>query len=133
MSLENQQTVSAQVVLRSASGRRVGGEAAITAETIREFAPSQDTVARATEAFAAMGFKVGPMIGISFSITAPVDAFEKVLRTRLRLAERGGVEAVEEDGSGSYELPLDSLPEQIADLVETVTFTPPPDFGPTEF
>lgn len=133
MSLEKKQIVSAQVVLRSSEGKAIHGKTIITAQTIKDFAPSSEAVARATGAFANAGFDVGPMVGISFSITAPVSTFEEVFRTRLRREERGGVEAIKEDGSGSYELPLDSLAESITDLAVAVTFTPPPDFGPTEF
>ena len=133
MSLEKEQLVSAQVVLPSASGKATNGETIITSENIQDFAPSPETVARASEAFAAAGFDVGEMVGISFSISATVSTFEQVFQTRLRQNEQGGVEAVQEDDSGSYELPLKSLPESLASLIVAVTFTPPPDFGPTEF
>lgn len=133
MHLEKKQIISAQVVLRSASGKAIDGETIITSENIRDFVPSPETVARASETFAAAGFDVGEMVGISFSISATVSTFEQVFETSLRQEERGGVEAVQDDGSGSYELPLDALPESLANLVVAVTFTPPPDFGPTEF
>lgn len=131
--LEEKRIISAQVVLRSASGKAIDGETIITAENFQDFAPSPETVTRATEAFAAAGFDVGSMAGISFSISATVSTFEQVFRTRLRQEERGSVEAVEDDGSAGYELPLEALPESLANLVVAVTFTPPPDFGPTEF
>ena len=133
MHLEKEQIVSAQVVLRAASGKAIDSETIITTENIQDFAPSSETVARASEAFAAAGFDVGEMVGISFSIAAPVNTFEQVFKTRLRRDERGGVEVIQDDGSGSYELPLDALAESLADFVVVVTFTPPPDFGPTEF
>ncbi|MCP4542745.1 MAG: hypothetical protein GY832_36950 [Chloroflexi bacterium] len=133
MSLEKEQLVSAQVVLPSASGKVIDGETSITSKNIQEFAPSPKLVARATEAFAVAGFDVGAMVGISFSISAPVSTFEQVFKTRLRQEDRGGVEAIQDDGSGSYELSLDALPKSLADLVVAVAFTPPPDFGPTEF
>jgi hypothetical protein len=61
---------------------------------------------------------MGDMVGNSFSITAPESTFERVFGTR---------------GAGSLELPLHALPKTLTDHVEAVTFTPPPDFGPTNF
>lgn len=133
MSLGKQQVVSAQVVLRPASGKSIRSQLAITAENIGDFLPSAETALTATQAFAAAGFEVGPVVGISFSITAPVETFEKVFDTHLRLEERGGIKAIGPDKSVSLELPLQALPKAITDNVEAVTFTPPPDFGPTEF
>lgn len=133
MSLPKEQVVSAQVILRSASGKVISSETIITAETIKDYVPAVEAVTRATAAFAAAGFEVGPMVGISFAITAPVSLFEQQFQTQLRLAEAGGVEAVKADGSGSYELPLAALPSSLANLVTAVAFSPPPDFGPTNY
>ncbi len=132
MSPAKKDPASAQVILRSASGKVIDGATSITSQNVREFAPSDESVVRAAEAFAAAGFDVGAMVGISFSISAPVGRFEQVFKTRLR-QERGGLEAIQDDGSGSYELPLHGLPESLASLVVAVAFTPPPDFGPTDF
>lgn len=133
MSLHQQEIISAQVVLKSASGKPFEGTTVITSANIRDFLPSAETVAKVTEAFTAAGFDVGPMVGNSFSITAPVSTFEKVFRAQLRRQENGGVVAVKDDDSSSYELPLAGLPQSLTELIEVVTFTPPPDFGPTEF
>ena len=113
-SAENMQ--SAQVVLRPASGRRLEG-ARITAETLAEYAPSPDAAGRAMQAFAAAGFQTGPMVGNSFSITAPASTFERMFGVRPPVAE--------------LNLPHDRLPPSIANDVEAVVFVPPPDFGPT--
>jgi hypothetical protein len=133
MSLQNQQIVSAQVVLRPASGKPIDGQTAITAANIKEYVPSAEAVARAQRAFKAAGFDVGPVMGNSFPITAPASTFERVFQTRLRRQEPGGVEAVSDDGSARYELPRQGLSPEIESLVLAVTFTPPPDFGPTRF
>jgi hypothetical protein len=132
MSLKKAQIVSALVVMRPASGKPLG-RAVITAETLGQFVPSVDAVARVKQAMTDRGFEVGDLVGISFSITAPVRTFETVFRARLRREPRGGIEVVQADGSGSYQLPLQELPQTIAENVESVTFTPPPDFGPSEF
>ncbi|MBI3970031.1 MAG: hypothetical protein HY332_01970 [Chloroflexi bacterium] len=133
MSLGDQETVSAQVVLRPAGGRTLDGQSTITSETIGAFLPSSEAVATAREAFRAAGFDVGPVVGNSFSITAPAGTFRKAFNTQLRREARGSVQAVKEDGGAGFELPLEHLPEPARGLVSAVTFTPPPDFGPTNF
>jgi hypothetical protein len=133
MALSKEQVVSAQVLLRAASGKPITGDTVITSDNIKDFAPAAEAVARASAAFAAARFEIGPAVGISFSITAPISTFEKVFKTQLRLAPGGGVEAIKADGSGSYELPLNALAAGLANLVTAVTFTPPPDFGPPSF
>lgn len=125
--------ISAQVILPSASGKVVDGETVITAENISDYVPSPDTVAKASEAFTQLGFHVGQMVGISFSITALASTFEEVFAVQLCQEANGGIMALEEDGSATYEIPLRALPESVSALVISVTFTPPPDFGPTEF
>jgi hypothetical protein len=132
MPSKKRQQVSAQVVLRPASGKSPHKRAAITSENISEYLPSAEAAARAQERFASHGFEVGPVVANSFSITAPVETFEKVFGTRLILEGEGARRSVRA-GSGSYELSLDSLPESLSESVEAVTFTPPPDFGPTSY
>ncbi|HYJ47125.1 MAG TPA: hypothetical protein VEV81_10985, partial [Pyrinomonadaceae bacterium] len=94
--------------------------------------PSDETAAKAQRAFKALGFEVGPVVGNSFSITAPASAIEKVFKTKIRreAGRKGAVKAATAKGPGSYELPVDRLPPEIAADVEAVTFSPPPDFGP---
>jgi hypothetical protein len=112
-------TVSAQVLLRPASGRRIGGRDEITSENIRDYAPPADAVALARRTFEADGFEVGPLVGVSFSIAAPVSTFERVFKTPITV-----------EGRSSLELPLDALPEPLRRVIETVTFERPVDFGP---
>lgn len=134
MTLKKNQIVSAQVVLQPASGKSLSSETAITSETIGDVLPSQDAVAVARKAFTEAGFEVGKVVANSFSITGPVSTFEKALKTRLqREPESGAVKAVRTDGSATYELPLNGLPREVARIVEAVSFTPPPDFGPTNY
>jgi hypothetical protein len=128
-----QPVLSAQVLLRSASGKQAGGGAAITAANIGEYLPSSEAVAGARKAFAERGFQVGNVVGNSFAITASGKTFEKVFHTRLRRGAKGEVTVQGKSEPGSYELPLGDLPKDIARFVEAVTFTPPPDFGPTSY
>jgi len=119
------ETVSAQVILRPATGRSLEG-VAITAATIQDYAPSRQAIVLAQQTFARAGFEVGEVIGNSFSITAPLSRFEQFFGTRLRRS-RAGLRT----DRGNLELPSRALPPQLSTHIEAVTFTPPPDFGPT--
>jgi hypothetical protein len=125
--------ISAEVLLRSASGRAVDGTTIITAATIKEYAPAPESVAKAQKVFADAGFQVASLVGISFSISGPSTLFTEFFKTRLQFNARSGVLSINSDGSTSYELPLNALPKSISDLVIAVTFSPPPDFGPSDF
>ena len=125
--------LSAQVVLRPASGKRVSGKDAITAANVAEYLPAPAAAEAARRAFAGLGFQEGNVAGNSFSITAPKKTFEKVFHTKLREGDRGEVTVESKRGAGGHELPLSSLPESVRRHVEAVTFTPPPDFGPTDY
>jgi hypothetical protein len=128
--IDKQQFISAQVVLRPASGRVADGKAVITSETIKDFVPSVEVANSVMQGFNATGFQLGSLAGNSFSITAPVNTFERVFHTQFRRDGRGGVEAMRDDGSGTYELTLHTLPTAMSQHIVAVTFTQPPAFGP---
>jgi hypothetical protein len=111
-------SLSAQVLLRSASGEAPAGDAVITAATLERYLPSPEAAERVRDRLARAGFEVGPLVGNSFSITAPVETFEKNFGSGVREAAEKG-----------QEIPADDLPREVA----AVTFTPPPDFGPTSY
>jgi len=133
MFLDEKEAVSAQVVLKSASGKSFDDLTEITAENVHDFLPTDEAVTMATEAFMLAGFQVGTVVGNNFSISAEVGNFEKVFNVRLRYQTSGEVMAVRDDGSSSYELPIKDLPTSLGDLIEVIIFTKPPDFGPTDF
>jgi hypothetical protein len=74
-----------------------------------------------------LGFEVGPLIGTSFSITAPVDLFRRSFGEDDPVAASPPWAA----GAESLELPVDRLPDEAAGAVWSITFSPPPDFGPS--
>lgn len=117
-------------MLRSASGTAPDSNTAITAENVREYLPSLSSITEARHAFEAAGFEVGQAVGNSFSITAPKSTFEKVFKVKLKEEKEKGVTTSDE---GSYEVPISKLPEDLRREVTAVTFTPPPDFGPTNY
>lgn len=128
------QLVSAQAVLKSGSGKSFDGQTAITAENIADYSPSPDSVTAAAAGFREAGFEVGNMVGNSFSITAPKSTFEKFFKIRLKAEDSGEVKlASAPDTGGGYELPLKALPRNLSQVVAAVTFSPPPDFGPSSY
>ena len=129
MQLDRNEIISAQVMLLPASGKKIGPDTQITAENIEEFAPPPDAYLIASGAFRSIGFEIGPLVGVTFSITAPAGTFENMFKADLQRSVKGGVECI----GGDLEFPLDHLPDNVRKIIQTVTFTEPPDFGPTEF
>jgi hypothetical protein len=124
--------VSAEVILRPAGGRRVSGQDRITSENVQAFLPDPSAVSGVSEFFRRVGFEVSEAVGLSFSIAGPVSLFEGVFGEHLSLTGEGRITEIRTDG-GRLEMPLDRVPPELADLIEIVTFTPPPDFGPTDY
>jgi hypothetical protein len=122
----NEPLASAQVVLRSASGRAPTGSDVISAETLGEFLPTPDAVEKVKQFFTAAGFDVGSVVGNSLSITAPAQLFERVFKARPRRLPSGGLSV----RGGGTELPLDALPAPVRAHIAAVAFPEPPAFGP---
>lgn len=129
MPLEKNDIVSAQVVLKSASGYQIGPGTLVTSKNIGIFSPPAGAFSQVSKAFRSMGFQTGPLVGPSFSITASVERFETAFKLNLRRSEKGGIES----DRGSLELTLEHLSNDLRNIIQTVTFSTPPDFGPTEF
>ena len=121
--------LSAQVMLRSASGTAPDANTVVTADNVREYLPSSSSITEARRAFEEAGFEVGQVVGNSFSITASKSTFEKVFKVKLKEDKEKGVMSDE----GNYELPTSKLSQELRRDVAVVTFTPPPDFGPTNY
>lgn len=125
--LKKKEIISAQVLLRTGAPLDA---AKLTAQEIAKIVPPASVVEKTRAAFEAAGFAVGPAVGLSFSITAPVRVFEQIFKTRLSRDARGGIIT---DAGGAETLPLSNLSPTLAENIEAVTFTPPPDYGPTNF
>ena len=125
--------ISAQVIFRPASGKKLDPKTPITAENIAQFVPRPESVETATRLFAKFGFEVTPLVGNSFSITAPEAVFEKAFRIQLQTSAEKGAMFVDDEGDARRRLPRKLLPKEIRDTVEVISFTEPPDFGPTQF
>ncbi|HEX2296551.1 MAG TPA: hypothetical protein VHN37_14750 [Actinomycetota bacterium] len=98
----------------------------LTAANIERFAPDAGAIESAQAFFRERGFDVGPVVGISFAITAPLDRFRATfpdVETRQR-------RALDRPDAQEETLGLESLPDDVARGIEAVTFTAPPEFGP---
>ena len=120
--------ISAQVIIRSQSGETIRGDVPITASNIGRYSPAPDDVEKVQQAFRDAGFVVGNMVGVSFSITAPLSRFERFFRTKLRVAERGEVALKGQDApAGGLELSPTHLPRDAASRIAGVVFSPAAD------
>jgi hypothetical protein len=105
--------------LRSALVVLLPGPVTTAGQRASEAPPPRQVVEQVTSAFAARGFQVGPCVGISFSITADASLFERTF----------GVDPQSKRFRGP-ELPMDRIGPEISQLVDAVTVTEPPAFGP---
>ena len=134
MAPKEKKLLSAQIALRPASGKAFNAQTAITSENIADYLPAPETVTAAQKAFAEAGFEVSNPVGMSFSITAPASTFEKVFKVKLEIDDRGGIKEGDHKGKDqTYELPVEALPTELRQHIAAATFSPPPDFGPTNY
>ena len=99
MALPKGEIISAQAVLLPASGQPISPDAQITSRNLAQFEPSPEAVEQASRLFRALGFQVGGMAGISFSITAPVGTFREVFKARLQRSAAGGIQCLGDQGA----------------------------------
>jgi hypothetical protein len=133
MNNQNEQTLSAQVVLKPKDGRDLPSAADITAENIERFLPAAEDFRKAQKNFTDAGFEVDGGFANSFSITGKRKLFEIFFNTKIFTNERQAVKTRSGDRPESSELPLANLSAALKEIVATVTFTEPPDFGPENF
>jgi subtilase family serine protease len=131
--LDPNQKISAQVLLRSATGATIDGNTIITSENISRYTPAPATAQAAAQFFKDSGFEVTPLVGISLTISGTAEHFSQFFDTSLTVDRSGGIKAVMNPQTTKEELPLNSLPKSTLDLITAVTFSSPPDFGPTNF
>jgi hypothetical protein len=75
--------------------------------------------------FTSAGYEVHAPLGSSFGIAGPKSQFEATFGLPLVVNEENLVTTVTTE-SGSLELPLDSLPENLRPIVESIRFIEPP-------
>lgn len=133
MLLSNEIIISCQVILRSSGDLKITENIEIDSSNIKKYLPKPETVSKATKYFSAAGFTVGHQVGVSFSITADVITFKRVFNLGLEKSVDGSVMFKKENGSLTRELPIELIPVELVDLVQSVVFLDAPDFGPSNF
>jgi hypothetical protein len=123
--LEEDETISAQVILSSATGQKLGPTSQVTKHTLRHYTPSADHSAKAIKLFEMLGFEVGPLIGISFSLTGPVAMFRKVFDVDLRREEDKSLVVLDSRGGANPELPATALSDELRHLIAHIVFESP--------
>ena len=113
--------LSALVVLRPASGGDLGADQTITSANVEETLPAPEAVDQVRRYFQERDLEVTEAYGSSFSISAARERLEQLL----------GVELSDEVLAKGAEIEPGFLPPELAEHVQAVVFTPPPDFGPT--
>lgn len=131
MSQQEKEKLSAQVIMNPASGKRSLSPEQITSENVAEIMPSDEDLKTAKQYFSDEGFEVDAGFANSFSITGDKKLFEKTFETKISKDENQAVKSKGE--TETSELPAGKLPENVKQVVETITFTEPPDFGPGNF
>ena len=131
--LNPEQIISAEVLLVSATGIKIDDNTLITSENIENYRPAAGTIQKVSQYFQHNGFEVTPLVGISLTIYASARHFSEFFNISLIADKASGIKAVLDSNTTSSELPLNSIEGSIKDLIITVTFVPPPDFGPTNF
>ncbi len=74
------------------------------------------------------GFEVHAPFTGKFSIGARKSVFEKFFGAEV-LVDDSQLIRIVTAASGGYELPLDNLPDDLKGLVDSIAFTPPPDWA----
>ncbi len=133
MSNQDKNKLSAQVILKPASGQSSIAPENITAENVHQIMPSAEDFENAQKSFKDSGFEVEGGFANSFSITGDKKLFEKTFETKIWQNEKEAFKTQAENDAESGELPLENMPKEIKKVVETITFTEPPDFGPGNF
>ena len=133
MNNQDKQKLSAQAILKPAGGRDSSSAENVTSENVHRLMPSAEDFKKARSYFADLGFEVDAGFANSFSITGDKKLFEKTFETKISQNEKQAVKARAENDAESSELSLKKLSGEIKKIVETVTFTEPPDFGPGNF
>lgn len=123
---QQKQKLSAIVLLRPATGRRITGKTQITSANLPEYLPAKDSAQRARVHFQQQGFDVSQLAAISFNITGDKEQFEKQFGGAIDIAKGYPRVRLGKD-KFAYQLPLDRLPASISEIVEAVTFEEPAD------
>lgn len=133
MSQQEKEKLSAQVVVRPASGKRSLSPERITSENVAEIMPSDEDLRKAKQYFSDEGFEVDAGFANSFSITGDKKLFEKTFETKITKDEDENDAVKSKSKPETSELSASKLPGDVKRIVEAISFTEPPDYGPGNF
>jgi hypothetical protein len=117
--------LSAQVIVRAASGRKLAAGDVIDASTLPQFVAAPADVHTVQSACTTLGFTVGPYVGISFSISGRRSQFEQAFGVKLSVRRDGAVTVVGRRQPMAQQLPLERLDPAVRAQIDTVSFSPP--------
>jgi hypothetical protein len=124
MITQHTSSISAEVILKSKSGRSMASEEEnITAANIEEFRPAEETIKEAAIRLQELGFTVSQG-GITLTILGKPILFEKVFKVKL---------SIQKEPNGGITVHPDrelSIPASLSNIVEKVEFVPAPTFFP---
>jgi len=133
MARQQSPVISAQVVLTPASGKSAPEGTPVTAATLAMFAPCSGDHSRRLRRVPRAGLRSRPDVRHQlFRSPAPADIFEHVFKVDLGYLRKPHADRDRSRGKTArdLELPTSTLPDALKPMVQAVTFTPPPDFGP---
>lgn len=131
--MDQNEIVSVQVVLKPSTDMVIDGETQITSNNIEDYLPPPNAYALASNILTSLSFEVGPLVGISFSITAKASVFRETFKVGFQKDSKGGIQCVKKNGEISRQLPIEHLPKEIIEMIQFVVCAEPLDFGPNEF
>lgn len=120
MTPENE-IISAEVILKSISGRSLTDDVPITSKNIKEFQPSQETINETSQIISKFGFRVMPS-NITITIVGSKSLFEEVFDTKLEIDATTKEVYVKKSDRDL------TIPSSLRNLVEKVVFIPPPEY-----
>jgi subtilase family serine protease len=121
--MNNSSLISAEVILKSKSGRSVySRDVAITSKNVKEFQPTEVTINDVSNRLQKLGFTVLKG-GITLTVIAEPTLFEKVFKVKLTLKKN-------EKASNIVVNPDEELviPDSLSNSVEKIVFVPSPEF-----
>lgn len=119
---ETSLTISAEVLLKSQSGRPViQSDVPITTENIKTFTPSAQTIQEAKQRFQTLGFSV-PIASTTLTVMGKPIQFEEVFKIKLNLQFNRSSNSIV-----AYPSSEPIIPDSLKDLVEALVFPKPID------
>ena len=119
--------VSANVILRSVSGRPVEAGPSLTHRTVREFLPTEKTLERARNHLTELGFRVDLVAPTHITISGHADLFQEVFGVRLTQKHSPFIKTAEARAKHPYYVSTvhPTIPRHLANVIEAVTFPGP--------